>query len=375
MPYEFWLAAKTHAAFARSPLVRGMSVRARGYDVHHVLRVVAAAVAAVACALVVISSAAGERSARVGADSGVQARTVVFVPLGKFPRADANALARHVRSRFGLRTRVAGSTAIPRSMRDGARKQYVAQRLITLLSRPATSRDVVIGLTVEDMYSSSEGFRFVFSLRDPDGFAVVSRARMDPRALIPDPALRMRRLQKMVLKNVGSLALGRPLSGNPRSVMYGSVLSVDDLDYMTQEVRPAAPSRARRVWLAGSNRVCKSATSREVALWNRSNLETQEGFVAFIRENIDLRERHRSELAAVPPAPEDRGLLRPLHARFKRAVAADRAALSKLQASWTQKGLGLWAVQRVRSSATMKTSALELGSRPCGRYFDPQING
>jgi len=339
------------------------------------VRLLAALAVTSALALAIASGAAGEGSASVVANSTAQSRTVVFVPLGKFPSADANALARHLRSRLGVRTRVAGSTAIPRSMRDGARKQYVAQKLITLLSRPSTSRDVVIGLTVEDMYSMSEGFRFVFSLRDPDGFAVVSRARMDPRALVPDPALRMRRLQKMVMRNVGSLALGRSLSGNPRSVMYGSILSVDDLDYMTQEVRPAAPSRARRIWLAGANRVCKSATSREVALWSRSNLDTQEGFVAFLQENIELRERHRSELAAVPPAPEDRGMLRALQTRFKGAVAADRAALAKLEASWSQRGLGLWAVQRVRLSATMKASALELGSRACGRYFDPQING
>jgi hypothetical protein len=68
-------------------------------------------------------------------------------------------------------------------------------------------------------------------------------------------------------------------------------------------------------------------------------------------------------------------MLRALQMRFKGAVAADRAALSKLEASWSQRGLGLWAVQQVRLSATMKASALELGSRACGRYFDPQING
>lgn len=336
---------------------------------------VAAAAAVASFALVVVSSAAGERSDWTASETTAASGSVHFVPLGKFPRGDANKLARHVRRELGVRTEVRSSVAIPRSMFDGTKKQYVAQKLITLLSRPAVSDAVVIGLTVEDMYSATEAFRFTFSLRDPDGFAVVSRARMDPRALFPDPALRMRRLQKMVLKNVGSLALGHPLSGNPRSVMFGSILSVDDLDYMTQEVRPAAPTGAKQRWLAGSNRVCKSATSREVALWNRSNLETQEGFVAFIRENIDLRERHRSELAAVPAAPEDRGSLRALQTRFKGAVAADRAALAKLEASWSQRGLGLWAVQRIRWSATMKSGALELGSRACGRYFDPQING
>lgn len=44
-------------------------------------------------------------------------------------------------------------------------------------------------------------FRFTFSIRHPSGLVVVSRARMDPRllGLMPYPALRMRRLQKMVM--------------------------------------------------------------------------------------------------------------------------------------------------------------------------------
>ena len=60
--------------------------------------------------------------------------------------------------------------------------------------------------------------RYTFSIRDPHGFAVVSRTRMDPRVLgsTPDPGLRMRRLQKMVLKQVGILAFGYSLSANPR---------------------------------------------------------------------------------------------------------------------------------------------------------------
>jgi predicted Zn-dependent protease len=338
-------------------------------------RVIRAALVVLTCALALAATAGttGGPQAAVAAPRLAAARPVVFVALGSFPRADANALARHVGTRLGLRTRVAGSKVIPRSMLDRARKQYKAQQLITLLSRPATSQDVVIGLTAEDMYSTSETFRFVFSLRDPNGFAVVSRARMDPRALglTPDPALRMRRLQKMVLKNVAALALGRSPSGNPRSVMFDTILSVDDLDYMTQEVRPPAPSRARRGWLAQSTRVCKLATSREKALISRSQIATPDAFVTFLREYADLRGRHRSELAAVPPAPEDRASNRALLARFGRGVSADRAALSRLEAGWSEQVANDWVQARARLAYALKAGALELGSVACGRYFDP----
>jgi predicted Zn-dependent protease len=332
--------------------------------------VIRAALVVLACALAL---AAGGTTGPQAATGLATARPVVFIPLGSFPRADANALARHVGRQLGLPTRVAGSKAIPRSMRDGARKQYRAQQLITLLSRPSTSQDVVIGLTAEDMYSTGEPFRFVFSTRDPNGFAVVSRARMDPRALglAPDPALRMRRLQKMVLKNVAALALGRSPSGNPRSVLFDSILGVDDLDYMTQEVRPPAPSSARRGWLAQSTRVCRLATSREKALISRSRITTADGFMTFLREYVDLRGRHRSELAAVAAAPEDRASNRALVARFGRAVSADRTALSRLEARWSGQVANDWVQGRARLSYALKAGALELGSLACGRYFDP----
>lgn len=333
-------------------------------------------VLAAAIGALVLAAAAGTagRETAVAAPQLASAKgPVVFVPLGRFPRGDAVKLARFVRARAGLRTRVAGSKAMPRSMFDRARKQYRAQQLITLLSRPATSQDVVIGLTAEDMYSTSEPFRFVFSLRDPDGFAVVSRARMDPRAmgLAADPGLRLRRLQKMVLKNVGSLALGRPLNGNPRSVMFSVILSVDDLDYMTVDARPPAPSAARRAWLAKSNSVCASGTAREKDLLARARLDDQVGALEYAHSYVELRERQREELAAVKPAREDRAAFRALLTRFGMSIRTDRQGLAKLEANWNEAAVREWATGRVRAGFALKASALELGSRACGRYFDP----
>jgi predicted Zn-dependent protease len=325
-------------------------------------------------ALAVVAGAGGERTAWAATETTAQSRRpVVLVPLGSFPKAEAAALARFVRAKAGVPTRVAARKSIPRSMFNRGRKQYVAEKLITLLSRPVGDRSVVIGLTLEDMYMTSLPYRFTFSIRGPAGWAVVSRARMDPVALglNADPALRMRRLQKMVLKSVGTLALGRRVSGNPRSVLFDGILSADDLDYMTTEFRPAKPSGARKTWLARSDKACKAGITEQKAVEASAQLDTQEGTLSYLRESIALRNRHRSELAAVPASPKDRSQMRALVARFKRAVAADQKALAKLEASWSDATLRALALERGRFAFALKADALELGSLGCGRYFDP----
>ena len=182
----------------------------------------------------------------------------------------------------------------------------------------------------------------------------------------------MRRLQKMVLKNVGALSVGLRVNGNPRSVMFDSILSSDDLDYMTDEFRPAKPTGPRRTWLARSDGSCKSAASREKAFVAGAPLETREDFLAFMRELIQLRDRARSELAAVPAWSGDRAQVRAVLTRFTRSIDADRKALAKLEARWSDAAAEAWALANTRTGFALKAAALELGSLGCGRYFDPQ---
>lgn len=348
----------------------------RRIDAQHVLRVVLAA-AIGSFVLAALSGAAAAPSASAAAHAESAKGPVVFVPLGAFPRSDAQALARYVRGRAGLRTSVLGSGALPRSAFAPKRKQYVAEELISLLFPRRPAGGVVIGLVLEDMYARNDPFRFVFSLRHPQGVAVVSRIRMDPAklGLTPDFALRIRRLQKMVQKQVGALALGQRLSRNPRSVMFDSVLGVDDLDYMTQEFRPAKPAGARRTWLARTTDVCKLGTSRQKALDAGAQVSTPDDFLAYLEESIALRDEFRSGLLAVPAARADRGDVRGLLARFKRAVDADRTALARLRNRWSEDGVRAWVLTHARHGLALKADALELGSLGCGRYFDPATYG
>jgi predicted Zn-dependent protease len=308
-------------------------------------------------------------------------RPVAFLPLGDFPRAEATALARHFERTLGIRTRVLASAGLPRSAYNATRKQYVAEELIDAVAArrgSASAREVLIGLTVRDMHTRAvRTWRFSFSIRHPSGLAVLSRARMDPSllGLRADPALRTRRLRKMAKRTIGILALGLAESRNPRSALYDVILSTNDLDFMTEEFRPQAPGAVRRRWLQRADAACERGIVEAKALIARSPVDTREQILTFARQSIALAERDRSRLAALAVAPEDRGSVRRLLALFARSVSADRAAVARLAAKWSDAAVRAWATESVRNSLALTSNALELGSRGCGRYFDPSTYG
>ena len=129
-----------------------------------------------------------------------------------------------------------------------ARRDIAPAELIAAVrSRyPTLARDPrarVIAITAQDMNTKArrETWRFAFSLRsNENSVAVVSYARMDPAYLgnTPDEELLRSRLRKMVIKNIGIMHYGLPVSRDPRSVLYENVLGLDDLDYMSEFFEP-----------------------------------------------------------------------------------------------------------------------------------------
>jgi hypothetical protein len=43
------------------------------------------------------------------------------------------------------------------------------------------------------------------------------------------------RLRKMVTKDIGMLYYGMPLNGNPKSVLYGRILGIQELDQVSED--------------------------------------------------------------------------------------------------------------------------------------------
>jgi predicted Zn-dependent protease len=95
----------------------------------------------------------------------------------------------------------------------------------------------VIGVTAPDMYVNALTLNFAFAYHEGDRFAVLSTARMDP-TWFADPAnpdLLRKRLRKAATRMIGFLHYGYRETTDRRSVMFGPVLGIDDLDRLHED--------------------------------------------------------------------------------------------------------------------------------------------
>jgi predicted Zn-dependent protease len=173
----------------------------------------------------------------IGVPPPAVASKVYFQPLSSFPVDDAVELAAHYKQKFGLAIEVLEPMPIPDQAFDRGRGQAVAERLIDQIkTADVLDRDpgsIVIGLTTVDMYIASLDWRYAFNLRSNEHLAVVSTAVMQERGA--DHELVMRRLQKMVTKNVGILYYGLHGNDDPGSVLYRNVGGNSELDRMSED--------------------------------------------------------------------------------------------------------------------------------------------
>ena len=157
------------------------------------------------------------------------------MPVGDFPREEAEALAAHYDEKFGMAIGILPSLALPRKAYDTDRRQVIAERVLDAVAatyrQAADPGSVVIALVDRDMYIAASTWRFAYGLRAKGHLAVVSTARLDD-GLLGD---KTQRLQKMVTKDIGILYFGLPQSDDPRSVLYKDVLGPADLDRMSED--------------------------------------------------------------------------------------------------------------------------------------------
>jgi predicted Zn-dependent protease len=170
-----------------------------------------------------------------------------LLPIGDMPPDLMAQMVLRLQKRFPFPLSVLPALPVDPAAYNRNRQQAIADDLIAnieqryagLLHEPDAR---IIAVTPVDMYIRTENWGFTFSLRDDnDRVAVVSFARMSPEMFgnTPDQELLQSRLRKMVTKNIGIMCYGFPLSENHRSVLYGSIGGVDELDLMTEEFNPA----------------------------------------------------------------------------------------------------------------------------------------
>ena len=161
-----------------------------------------------------------------------------FVPIGEFPSPTRERLVAFFKEKLHLSIETLPIVPIERTAFDDRRRQLIAEELIGLMQRryPELSNDpeaLLIGITIGDMYIRSRPeWRYAFAAGDTVKVAVVSSARMDPTFYREptNPQVLHVRLRKMVAKYIGYMYFRRSQSNDRKSVMYGPILGVDDLD-------------------------------------------------------------------------------------------------------------------------------------------------
>ena len=165
-----------------------------------------------------------------------------LVPLGDFPNDIAADLASFYREKYKIETETLPSVPLSEIAVNKKRDQLIAEQVVAIMKQanPQITNDpeaIMIGLTTQDMYINQMDWQFAFNFRDEGKYAVVSSARMylPVRRWKITEKVMVRRLRKMVTKNVGILYYHLALSDDPRSVLYRNVGGIRELDFMRED--------------------------------------------------------------------------------------------------------------------------------------------
>jgi predicted Zn-dependent protease len=202
---------------------------------------------ATSLALLVITASAPA----IGASAGTlkphptpanSASTIYFVPVGDVSSLSLDQLVGFYKQKFRLNIKTLPGLQLEKTGGFRQGRQFSAEDLIEFMknSYPRHSRNpavILIGITEEDIFIRKYSWQFAFSYRAANRFAVVSCARMNP-VNFGQPAnqeLLHTRLRKMITKNIGILYYRLPQNNNPRSVMFSSILGVEELDRVGED--------------------------------------------------------------------------------------------------------------------------------------------
>jgi predicted Zn-dependent protease len=316
-------------------------------------------VARIALSVVVLAACAALAAGGAPASGG---KGVVVVPVGAVDAGLVRHVAAELRSQLGIRVRVGERRALPTSLRDRDRGQFAGEDVVSMLERLAEARagnTAVLGVASVDLYPRTSGWKWEFAHRRGN-VGVVSVARMDQRTWGGEPnrGLVLRRLRKYALRYGAILALGKRETADPRSVLYDSILSLDDLDFMETTLAPRRQSVARRRWLDGLERSCQKAGSAWQTVFSGLQSATLPQVPALLSRWAQADAALLDDVASRPSEP--RSLRGPLVAaltgrmRYLRTLANPDRPITEAD------------VTRLSSrNAALRATLLEAGSRAC----------
>lgn len=169
---------------------------------------------------------------------------VYIVPMSDFPEEMAVKLARVLSEDMGfwvkssLRLGNLGIAVMPGTFQLPA-EEILAKCQPVIRSFTNTSpKTYFLLLTLRDINSQTQGFRFQFSMHNKDlNTSVLSMARLfdyqNEKPVLNEIALT--RLFKMSKRAIGEMHLGWERSINPQDVMYSPLMGIPDLDRIGTE--------------------------------------------------------------------------------------------------------------------------------------------
>lgn len=163
-----------------------------------------------------------------------------LLPLGLEAAEDAIGLARDLQDVLGLTAEPLPAVNLDTRYWNEQRLQWNAGGLLRQIAADQAKigvrpNAVVIGVTASDLYIPGVSWQFAFAYRATGPFGVVSSARLSlptPEHPTTTEELRLSRLRKVLVRQVGLLYYGLPLNRDPHSVLHQDLLGVDELDTM-----------------------------------------------------------------------------------------------------------------------------------------------
>lgn len=191
----------------------------------------------VLCIFLLAGCATSERIELGNQGYGQAPTDIYLVPMEGISAAFASSIAKEIEFRHKLGTKAITTMGRDASMFNTEHRQYIANviarradEIIQGLKRPEEQPFILV-LTPYDINSEEFQLRFLLAAH-LKGISIISTARIDPVnfGLPRDDKLRDERLMKLINKAIGQQVLHIPISSERKSVMYGPIMGLNDLD-------------------------------------------------------------------------------------------------------------------------------------------------
>lgn len=177
---------------------------------------------------------------------------VIVIPLDGVPDALSKMIAEEISKQHPLRAKAVTRMSLSKSMFDPNWNQYMSNRIadeaFKLTNKFQDKHDKTFSLVITNLDINAEGSHARYNYATHfNHLSVVSTARIDPKNTgeQENEQLKKARLFKLINKAIGQQVYGYATSSDIRSVMYGPITSLQDLDKMgsafTNAERSAQP--------------------------------------------------------------------------------------------------------------------------------------